>query len=47
MYRGLAGGYASHPEFRAFYDNYAADLADFMQAAMTVYADEVLEGKGA
>ena len=45
VYRGLAGGYVDHPEFRAFYEKYAPGLADFMRAAMIVYADEVLEGR--
>jgi DNA-binding transcriptional MerR regulator len=46
VYRGLAQGYAEHPEFRAFYDRYAPGLADFMRDAMAYYADEVLEGRG-
>lgn len=45
IYRGLGLGYAQHPEFRAFYDKYRPDLADFMSAAMTVYADTVLAHK--
>lgn len=45
IYRGLGHGYAEHPEFRAFYDRYRSDLADFMSAAMTVYADTVLAHK--
>jgi DNA-binding transcriptional MerR regulator len=45
VYRGLGQGYASHPDFRAFYDRYRPDLADFMAAAMACYADEVLEAK--
>lgn len=45
IYRGLGHGYAEHPEFRAFYDKYRSDLADFMSAAMTVYADTVLAHK--
>lgn len=43
MYRGLGEGYVHHPEFRAFYEKYRLGLADFMAAAMKVYADEVLE----
>jgi len=43
VYRGLAGGYAEHPEFRAFYEKYGPGLADFMRAAMNHHADEVLD----
>ena len=42
VYRGLAQGYAEHPGFRAFYDKYRGNLADFMRAAMEHYADHVL-----
>jgi DNA-binding transcriptional MerR regulator len=42
VYRGLGQMYAEHPEFRAFYAQYAEGLADFMQQAMTIFADEVL-----
>jgi DNA-binding transcriptional MerR regulator len=42
VYRGLGQLYTSHPEFRAFYDGYRPDLADFMAAAMARYADDVL-----
>jgi DNA-binding transcriptional MerR regulator len=45
IYRGLGHGYAEHPEFRAFYEKYRPGLADFMCAAMTIYADTVLAGK--
>jgi DNA-binding transcriptional MerR regulator len=45
VFRGLGQLYTSHPEFRATYDRYAPDLADFMAAAMTHYADEVLDAK--
>ena len=41
-YRGLGQGYAQHPEFRAYYEKVRPGLADFMAAAMAVYADEVL-----
>ncbi|MCA9935215.1 MAG: MerR family transcriptional regulator [Anaerolineales bacterium] len=41
-YRGMSQMYATHPEFRAFYENFAPGLADFMQAAMTYYADHTL-----
>jgi DNA-binding transcriptional MerR regulator len=44
IYRGLGQLYTSHPEFRATYDRYAKDLADFMQAAMEVYARQALDG---
>ena len=43
IYRGLGQLYTTHPEFRANYDRYRPDLADFMQAAMEVYAREVLD----
>ncbi|MEA3337738.1 MAG: MerR family transcriptional regulator [Chloroflexota bacterium] len=43
VYRGLGMLYVQNEEFRAFYDKYRPGLADFMQAAMTVYADAVLE----
>lgn len=46
VYRGLGQGYAQHPDFRAFYDRYAPDLADFLSTAMVYYADEVLERRG-
>lgn len=39
MYRGLGQLYTDHPEFRATYERYAPNLADFMRAAMEVYAD--------
>jgi DNA-binding transcriptional MerR regulator len=42
VYRGLGQGYAQHPEFRAFYEKYRPNLAVFMAAAISVYADEVL-----
>ena len=43
VYRGLGQGYATHPEFRAFYEKYRPGLADFMSAAMNYYADQVLD----
>lgn len=43
VYRGLGQGYAQHPEFRAFYEKYRPNLADFMAAAMAIYADQVLD----
>ena len=42
QYRALGQGYASHPEFRAFYDKYHPGLADFMAEAMAHYAEETL-----
>lgn len=42
VYRGLGQGYAEHEGFRAYYDKYRPNLADFMQAAMTHYADHSL-----
>jgi hypothetical protein len=44
IYRGLGEGYTSDPRFRAHYEAYAPNLADFMQAAMTYYADTALVG---
>ncbi len=43
IYRGLAQMYVEHPEFRAFYEKARPGLADFMSAAMNVYADQVLD----
>lgn len=43
MYRGLGQGYVDYPEFRAFYEKYRPGLAEFMAAAMKVYADQVLD----
>ena len=43
IYRGLGDLYVTHPEFRANYDRYALNLADFMKAAMDYYADHNLE----
>ena len=43
MYRGLGQLYTDHPEFRATYERYAPNLADFMRAAMEVYADNTLK----
>lgn len=42
VYRGLGELYTSDERFRAFYEAYAPNLADFMQAAMNVYADKKL-----
>ncbi len=43
IYRGLGDLYVTHPEFRANYDRYALNLADFMKEAMDYYADHNLE----
>jgi len=43
VYRGLGQGYVEHPKFRAFYEKYRPGLADFMSAAMSRYADHVLD----
>lgn len=43
VYRGLGQMYVEHPEFRAYYDQYAEGLADFLQEAMAFYASEQLE----
>ena len=43
VYRGLSRGYVEHAEFRAFYEKVRPGLAEFLSAAMKVYADEVLE----
>jgi len=45
VYRGLGKGYAENAEFRATYDRYRHGLADFMQSAMAIYADQVLEAR--
>jgi hypothetical protein len=43
IYRGLAQLYVDHPEFRAFYENVQPGLAEFLSAAMEIYAEEVLD----
>jgi hypothetical protein len=43
MFRGLGALYTTHAEFRAFYDQYAPGLADFLKQAMDHYADAVLD----
>jgi DNA-binding transcriptional MerR regulator len=43
IYRGLAKGYVEHPEFRAFYEKVQPGLADYLSAAMNIYADDVLD----
>lgn len=42
LYEGLGQHYAEHPEFRAFYERYAPNMADFMKAAMATYAAHTL-----
>lgn len=42
VYRGLGSLYTGNDEFRQTYDKYRPGLADFMQAAMTYYADNSL-----
>lgn len=42
VYIGLGEMYRDDPRFRAFYDRYDARLADFLPAAMRVYADRHL-----
>ncbi len=39
MYRGLAEMYVQDPRFTAFYEKYAAGLAQFMHDAMIAYCD--------
>lgn len=43
VYSGLGQLYATHPEFRQFYEKYAPNLADFMAAAMAYYAEHNLQ----
>lgn len=45
LYAGLGQMYAEDERFRAYYDAYAPDLADFMRDAMQVYADTVLASR--
>jgi DNA-binding transcriptional MerR regulator len=42
VYRGLGQMYVEHPEFRAFYEQYAPGLADYMKRAMEFFADTQL-----
>lgn len=42
---GLGDLYATNEEFRAYYNQYAPDLADFMQQAMKHYAENTLTSK--
>jgi DNA-binding transcriptional MerR regulator len=40
MYRGLGEMYVSDPRFRAHYDRYATNLADFLNKAIGVFCDK-------
>lgn len=42
IYRGLGQLYVTDDEFRAYYEKYAPDLADFLQPAMAYYAARTL-----
>ena len=44
MYRGLGQLYVENPEFCAYYEKYRSGMADFMQAAMSYYSQNTLEG---
>lgn len=44
IFRGLGDGYVQDPRFTAYYDQYKPGLAEFMRAAMHVYAD-AMEGR--
>ena len=43
VYRGLGSLYTGNDEFRQNYDKYRRGLTNFMQAAMTYYADNTLK----
>jgi hypothetical protein len=43
VYSGLAGGYTENPDFRTFYEKYAPGMADFLAAAMRIYAQALPE----
>jgi DNA-binding transcriptional MerR regulator len=43
IYRGLAQMYVEHPEFRAFYEKVQPGLAEYLSAAMLIYACEELD----
>ena len=40
IYEGLGHGYNQHPDFIAFYDQYAPGLAAFLEQAITAYVEE-------
>ena len=42
VFKGLGEMYATHPEFRAYYDGYARGLADFLKKAINHYAETIL-----
>jgi DNA-binding transcriptional MerR regulator len=42
VYRGLGRMYVEHPEFRAYYEQRAEGLAEFMRAAIEIYCDRSL-----
>ncbi len=42
VYAGLAESYASHPDFRKYFDKYAQGFADFLRAAMDIYSSKRL-----
>ena len=44
-YTGLGRMYAENDEFRAYYEKYAPNMADFLAAAMARYAQRELAGK--
>ena len=44
-YEGLGRMYADSPDFRAYYDSFAENLADFMAAAMAHYARHGIQSK--
>lgn len=39
--RGLGEGYSNDPAFRAFFDKFHPELADYMNEAITVYVDNL------
>ena len=45
LYTGLGQMYADDLRFRATYDKYVPNLADFMRDAMAIYADTALSGR--
>ena len=45
MYAGLGQMYVEDERFRAYYDKYAPDLADFMRDAMAIYAETALASR--
>jgi hypothetical protein len=42
-YIGMGGMYVSHPDFRAVYEAIRPGLAEYLAAAMAVYAESALE----